>query len=81
MEREWTWEDCAKYCEENYGVYVDWEEEYFICPECDEPIYADDWDDHDLWNLCPICEFDYVKCGRIIFDDSDQDWEEEEEEE
>ena len=27
MERAWTWEDCAKYCEENYGIFVDWEEE------------------------------------------------------
>ena len=37
MERAWTWADCAKYCEENYGIFVDWEEEYFICIECDEP--------------------------------------------
>ena len=38
MKHECTWEDCAKYCEESYGIFVDWEEEYFICPVCDEPI-------------------------------------------
>jgi hypothetical protein len=79
MGREWTWADCAKYCEEIYGVFVDWEEEYFICPECDEPIYADDWGDHDHWNFCPICEFNYLDCSMNYEDEYEDDWEDEEE--
>lgn len=49
------WSDAAEYCEDNFGSFVDWEEEYFICPECEEPIYADDWENH-YWYICPICE-------------------------
>ena len=51
-----TWRECAKYCETTFGCYVDWDEEFFHCPECDEPIYACDWWTHD-WDSCPICEF------------------------
>lgn len=32
---------------------------FFICPECDEPIYADDWNKYDFTKFfCPICEFE-----------------------
>ena len=51
-----TWEEVAKYCEDVFGTYVDWEERFFHCPECGEPLYEVDWDDHD-WTMCPICEF------------------------
>lgn len=51
----WTWSYCASYCEKTYGTYVDWDEEFFICPECGEPIYKCDWDDHESWTVCPIC--------------------------
>ena len=51
----WTWEYCASYCEKTYGAYVDWEEEFFHCPECDEPLLSEDWKEHD-WNICPVCE-------------------------
>ena len=56
----WTWEYCASYCEKTYGVHVDWEEDFFHCPECDEPIYKCDWENHDAWTVCPVCEFDFV---------------------
>lgn len=51
----WNW--AAKIVEEEFGGYVNWEEEYFICPECGEPVLADDWDDTDfaLATICPIC--------------------------
>lgn len=52
----WSWKYVAETCEQVYGVHVDWEERFFICPECDEPIYEADWDLHD-WTMCPICEF------------------------
>lgn len=51
------WEKLAKYCQEVYGVPVEWEERFFICPECGEPIYEDDWSWGDLEECCPICEF------------------------
>lgn len=50
------WEKMAKYCEEEYGVFVDWEERFFICPECGEPIYECDWEEDEL-RACPVCEF------------------------
>lgn len=50
------WKKMAKYCEEEYGVFVDWEEHFFICPECGEPIYECDWEEDELY-ACPVCEF------------------------
>ena len=52
------WEANAKYVEETYGAHVDWEERFYECPECGEPVYECDWDVNMLtWFLCPICEF------------------------
>lgn len=51
------WEKNAKTIEEEYGMQVDWEERFYICPECGEPVYEDDWGKSDLVEfLCPICE-------------------------
>ena len=52
------WEDAAAYCEATCGIFVDWEERFFHCPECGEPLYGDDWslDSTDGWGMCPICE-------------------------
>lgn len=33
------WEKLAKAVEKEYGCQVDWDEEFFICPECGEPVY------------------------------------------
>ena len=55
-----TWEEAAKYCEDIYGAYVDWEERFFHCPECDEPIYCIDWENHNF-SYCPVCEFFYYE--------------------
>lgn len=51
-----SWIEAACLCETVYGTYVDWEGRFFICPECDEPIYEEDWEDTDL-SFCPVCEF------------------------
>ena len=50
-----NWEQAARLCEIVYGIFVDYDEGFFICPHCDEPIYADDF---TCWNfeMCPVCE-------------------------
>ena len=50
-----TWEQAAEYCYMTFGVQVDHEERFFICPECGEPLLEEDWDEHDF-SMCPICE-------------------------
>lgn len=55
-----TWKEMALYCLDIYGVQVDWEEEFFICPECGEPILKEDWTDDELEN-CPICEYPWLE--------------------
>ena len=54
------WDKIAVYCEDTYGVFVDWEERFFLCPECGEPIYECDWNTEDMFDdgniICPICE-------------------------
>ena len=69
-----NWERLAKEVELVYGGYVDREEEFFICPECDEPIYKCDWTDSDfamghtyrgrLRLYCPCCENKLVDEGK-----------------
>lgn len=56
MVKGMSWVDAAKYCEKVYGIQVDWEEEFFICPECGESIYECDWEDEEFI-FCPICEY------------------------
>ena len=60
MDKSCGWYWAAKIVEEDYGSFVNWEEEYFICPECGEPVYADDWHDNDFSHgyICPICELE-----------------------
>jgi rubrerythrin len=54
------WEIVAMEMQETYGAMVDFDEKFFICPECGEPVYADDWEDTDFDGIkCPICEW----CG------------------
>lgn len=50
------WEKVARYCQEEYGIHIDWEDRFFICPDCSEPVYECDWEDEEL-DACPICEF------------------------
>lgn len=69
------WEKNAKEVEEVYGEFVGWEEKFYICPKCGEPVYKCDWDESDLSRfLCPICEDGY-------FNEDEDDWEVEEDDE
>lgn len=53
-----TWGENALIVESVYGGFVDWGERFYICPECDEPVYEDDWKEEELKSeLCPICGF------------------------
>jgi hypothetical protein len=52
------WDELAEYVEETYGAEVNWDEEFFICPECGEPIYKEDYDldsDEIALGMCPVC--------------------------
>ena len=49
------WSECAKMCRKVFGSYIDWEERFFECPECGEPLLEIDWEEHN-WETCPICE-------------------------
>ena len=53
---KWSWEFIAKIVERDYGCYVDWVEEFYICPECDEPIYKCDYPFIRVGMICPVCE-------------------------
>lgn len=52
------WEINARLVRDVYGGFVDWREGFYLCPECGEPVYYDDWEEGDLdaW-VCPICGF------------------------
>ena len=54
------WEQIARHVRAVCGSFVDWDERFFICPECGEPIYECDWADHDL-TTCPVCDFDWLE--------------------
>lgn len=52
----WTYN--ALLIRNDYGGFVDFKEKYYICPECGELVYKDDWEEIAFMkNLCPICEF------------------------
>ena len=55
-----NWRETAKYVEETYGAFVDWEEEFFECPECWEPVYKCDWKHEPLVD-CPVCGFNFFE--------------------
>jgi uncharacterized Zn finger protein (UPF0148 family) len=50
-----TWLEAGTYCEEVYGITMNTKEGYFVCPECGEPIFEEDWGKHDDWTVCPVC--------------------------
>ena len=54
-----NWELAARAAEKDCGAEVNYNEEYFVCPECDEPIFSDDWESEDFMAagsiVCPIC--------------------------
>lgn len=57
------WFKASEIVREEYGMQVDYEEEFFICPECGEPIYKEDYrefetgiEDGNTFFVCPVCE-------------------------
>lgn len=54
-----TWEKVARIIDRVYGN-VNWDERFYICPQCDEPIYEEDYPFMLLNEAgdvhCPICE-------------------------
>lgn len=68
------WEKNAKYCERTYGAYVDWEERFYICPDCGDTIYECDWTADELTaEICPICGFSRDATFTPVFDDEELD--------
>lgn len=59
-----TWLEAGTYCENVYGVVLNTKEGFFICPDCGEPIYECDWEDHH-WETCPICDFEIFCEGDV----------------
>lgn len=54
------WEINANLVADVYGIFVDWGERFYECPDCGDPVYESDWSDEELAEeLCPICGF----CG------------------
>jgi hypothetical protein len=52
-----VWERNANHVAVTYGAHVDWEERFYECPSCGEPVYEEDWTEDELCNcICPICE-------------------------
>lgn len=52
-----AWEINASYVEKDCGGFVDWDERFYICPNCEEPVYECDWSNTELvQHVCPICE-------------------------
>jgi len=46
-------------CVEACGAYVDYNDGFYICPECGEPVYESDWTEAELeMFICPICEWE-----------------------
>lgn len=54
-----VWQRYATYLADECGVFVDWEEEFYICPKCGKPVYECDWGIISLIQfVCPICHWE-----------------------
>ena len=65
-----NWDTVAICVDDIYGGIVDWDKEYFVCPDCEELIYSDDFSDFEVipveptivnqedkeYYICPICK-------------------------
>jgi len=51
------WNEVAKVVENDFGMQVDWEERFFVCPECQDVVYECDFNKDSVLALgyCPIC--------------------------
>lgn len=77
------WEKNAIEVRDTYGADVDWEDRFYECPTCGEPIYEDDWSERELkQHFCPICydhDYPYEEEDWVDEDEDflDEDWEDE----
>lgn len=56
----YNWLQIAHLIEVNYDSLIDWNNRFFYCPKCHEPVYEDEWADLDFLDgnnnfICPIC--------------------------
>lgn len=52
----YPWKANAIYVERECGSFVNYDEEFYLCPECGEPVYSCDWSAGELLDyVCPIC--------------------------
>lgn len=51
------WKENADYVRD-CGGYVNYDERYYICLECGEPIYDGEWTLSELMFICPVCEWE-----------------------
>ena len=56
----YNWLQIAHLIEVNYDSLIDWNDKFFYCPKCHEPVYEDEWASFDLIDgnnnfICPIC--------------------------
>lgn len=59
------WEFTARQCAELYGSFIDWDERFYVCPECFNRIYEDQYDrncDYSMGKGGPCCP----NCGAIV---------------
>lgn len=57
MKNIW-WKINAKWANTFYKSEVNYDKGFYLCPECGELIYDDDWSEQDLKDfLCPICKY------------------------
>lgn len=77
------WEKNAIEVRDTYGAHVDWEDRFYECPTCGEPIYENDWSEEELeQHFCPICydnDYPYEEEDWVDEDEDflDEDWEDE----
>ena len=54
-----AWAVNAYIVDKFYGGYVDYDERFYICPNCEEPVYECDWSKKEFEDfVCPICELE-----------------------
>lgn len=62
--------EARDYCINTFGVNANFDNDYdeddwFACPECEEPLLAEDWDEIEdwepitPWSACPICSWSW----------------------
>lgn len=58
---EKIWEATAEIACDVYGSFIDEEEQFFICPQCGEPIYLVDLPSNWTGFYCPVCEIEIME--------------------